>query len=131
MVRRRFMLWVLLIVVGFNSIIGMPMHEAMHVENEHVDIASDVDAGTENASRIFEIDDKCTSCQAYAQLSQAFIPAPLERPPHGKLTFIAVTPHDEPFFNLWHSYPSGLDPPLQSPEAAVLARSTVFIRVAV
>ncbi len=113
MVRRHFMLWLLLIVVGFNSTVGLPMHEVLHAENDHVAAAGATDAiaSVEEMHGDAEEDGRCTSCDAFAQLAMAFIPAPLEKTAHDKPAVTAAIPRDAPFLSIRYARSSGLDPP--------------------
>ncbi|WP_188395089.1 hypothetical protein [Oxalicibacterium flavum] len=103
------MLWLLLIVVGFNSTFGLSMHEAMHLEHEHTEV--DITQRDVPVHRDLAEDDGCASCHAFAQLSLTFVPRPLEKPEHDRLVFATVFPCSVRLPSLWYAYPSGLDPP--------------------
>lgn len=109
MVHRRLMLWLLLVVVGFSSTIGLPMHQALHAESDRIEQSASYTL--ENAHQELEDSDTCASCHAYAQLSLAFNPRRLHISSHETVAFAEAIPLRELFSSLWLAYSSGCGPP--------------------
>jgi len=109
---RRLTLWLLLIVVGFNSTIGLPMHEAMHVGSETADhsllMASDLPV---NAHQDFIDTEACAFCCAYTHLFQVFISLELHISSHEMASLHYAASRCELLSSLWLAYSSGCDPP--------------------
>lgn len=106
------MSWVLLIVIGFNSMVAAPAH-ALHLENDNDAVINAMQFGTSEADahRDLEEVERCAYCDAFAQLAMACIPRSLEKTAPDNLAFKVIILHAAPSLGIWHDHSSGLDPP--------------------
>jgi hypothetical protein len=112
MTHRRLMLWLLLFIVGFNSTIGLPMHEAMHAEHGRAALAASTSSEMPlDVHSEFKDTDACASCYTYTHLSLAFIPSGLDTPSDKNAMFMGTVPGNERVFGIRYAYSSGCDPP--------------------
>jgi hypothetical protein len=86
---RRLLLRFLLLAVFFNTVIGVPLHAAQHVHEQHTpaQVCAHEHAGAPDAQEACHAEDlagihaACTWCASHAQLGMAALPAKLDAPP--------------------------------------------------